>query len=143
MIRRMRRMNESRIRRPSAVETMMDDIDYVYGGSNVLGVKPSKIADILGKNNASEDDSGTEGYFATMSNSDIEKAWFEIKRYLQAQLSAGHELDSEACFRFEVEFSKSDIANMYKRYQYRGTAYGEGFCAAVDMMIQAFDIDIF
>ena len=66
-------MNESRIRRPSAVETMMDDIDYVYG-SNVLGVKPSKIADILGKNNASEDDSDAEGYFATMSNFDIEKA---------------------------------------------------------------------
>ena len=142
MIRRMRRMNESRVRRPSAVETMMDDIDYVYD-SDVLGVKPSKIADILGKNNASEDDSGIEGYFATMSNSDIEKAWFEIKEYLQAQLSAGRELDSEVCFRFEVEFSKSDIANMYRRYQYRDTAYGKGFCAAVDMMIQACHINIF
>ena len=142
MIRRMRRMNESKIRRPSTVEDMMDDIDFLYG-SDVLGVKPSRIADILGKNNASEDDSGAEGYFATMSNYDIEKAWFEIKEYLQAQLSAGHELDSEACSRFEVEFSKSDIARMYKRYQYRGTAYGEGFCAAVDMMSQAFHIDIF
>ena len=136
-----RRMNESRIRRPSAVETMMDDIDYVYD-SDVLGVKPSKIADILGKNNASEDDSSAEGYFATMSNSDIEKAWFEIKEYLQAQLSAGYEVDTEACSRFEVKFSKSDIAKMYKRYQHRGTAYGEGFCYAVDLMSQTFNINL-
>ena len=78
MIRRMRRMNESKIRRPSAVEDMMDDIDFLYS-SDVLGVKPSRIADILGKNNASEDDSGREGYFATMSNSDIEKACIDGK----------------------------------------------------------------
>ena len=139
MIRRMRRMNESRIRRPSAVEDMMDDLDNVFGP----GIDYSEIDDILDRNNASEDDSGEEGYFATMSNSDIEKAWFEIKEYLQSQFSAGHELDSEACSRFEVEFSKSDIARMYKRYQYRGTAYGEGFCAAVDLMSQALHIDIF
>ena len=142
MIRRMKRMNESKIRRPSAVEDMMDDIDFVYS-SNVIGVKPSRIVDILGKNNASEDDLDAEGYFATMSNSDIEKAWFEIKEYLQDQVSAGYEVDTEACSRFEVKFSKSDIAKMYKRYQRRGTAYGEGFCAAVDMMSQAFHIDIF
>ena len=67
MIRRMRRMNESKIRRPSAVEDMMDDIDFVYG-SNVLGVKPSRIADILGKKlgQALQDVMGTKQKYQMM-----------------------------------------------------------------------------
>ena len=131
-------MNESRVRRPSEILDMMDDIDRVFGP----GIDNSEIDDILDRNNASEDDSGEEGYFATMSNSDIENAWNEVQRYLQSQLLAGHELDSELCDRFKVKLSKSAIAKLYNKYRDLNNKYAEGFCYAADIISLTYGINL-
>ena len=81
-----------------------------------------------------------------MSNSDIENAWNEVQRYLQAQLLAGHELDSELCDRFKVKLSKSAIAKLYDKYRdlsnKYSNKYAEGFCYAADIISLTYGINL-
>lgn len=100
------------------------------------------IQDILLSHNANPDDSGEDGFFSSMTDTNIKEAWTDIKDFLQERYSAGDTLPTTLIKLFDLQWGKEDFKRTYKDMKYRNDSYAEGFCDAVSMIKASYGIDI-
>lgn len=130
-------------KRSSKIEKEMSDIGHVVG--DLAGLESSKIEEILIDNNASEDDSGKEGFFSTMSDSDIHNAWVEIKDYIQYRVNLLHgDVDSQAMTLFGCKDTKFDKKAFLKKFHKMTGRNGfeDGYIEAVNDISTAYNLNI-
>lgn len=107
-------------------QLLLAQLDEIYEDMCKAGLD-ANADDILTNNNASEDDSGEEGFMKTMSNEDIQNAINEMKRAMS--LLAG---DSAQAILFQIESGVYDASS----------AYCQGFLDAAHIIAQEYGLDL-
>lgn len=108
--------------RPKDIQKMIDYISNAY-----RDMSEDAMEDILIRHNASEDDSGPEGYFQTMSDQDIRDAYQEIHDYI---------------WESNKPLTVEEIRSKIYKCQSRDSSYNDGYLEAVDDLTRTFNLKI-